>query len=94
VPTATSASQPNAHALALTPHPTSAGTAAALLGVTQFTLGAALAPLVGIHGHTALPMAIVIGFCGLASVLALRKLVPSRLEADSTTAVEALSIAL
>lgn len=42
---------PNAPALALSRHGEAAGTAAALLGATQFGLGALIAPLVGILGN-------------------------------------------
>lgn len=52
---------PNATTLALTGHPRTAGSASALLGVLQFAIGAAAAPLVGIGGaRSALPMAMVI----------------------------------
>jgi DHA1 family bicyclomycin/chloramphenicol resistance-like MFS transporter len=61
---------PNAAALALTDHPHSAGSASALLGLLQFILGALASPLVGIAGaHTALPMASVICFLGLAAFI-------------------------
>jgi len=70
--------QSNAIALALTNHPYGAGSASALLGVSQFAFGAVMAPLVSIGGNdTALPMAIVIATCGIAAVLALKCLVPS-----------------
>jgi DHA1 family bicyclomycin/chloramphenicol resistance-like MFS transporter len=66
----------NAIALALSDHPHVAGTAAALLGVSQFAFGAVVAPLVGIGGsHTALPMAVAVCACAIAAALAL-KLVP------------------
>jgi DHA1 family bicyclomycin/chloramphenicol resistance-like MFS transporter len=69
--------QSNAIALALTDHPEVAGAAAALLGVGQFMLGALMAPLVTVGGSaTALPMAIVIGTCAIATTLALKRLVP------------------
>jgi DHA1 family bicyclomycin/chloramphenicol resistance-like MFS transporter len=62
---------PNASALALARYGRVAGSASALLGVLQFTFGAAAAPLVGISGaRTALPMALVIaglGACSLAT---------------------------
>jgi DHA1 family bicyclomycin/chloramphenicol resistance-like MFS transporter len=52
---------PNATALALQDHPSIAGSASALLGVLQYSIGAATAPLVGAFGvRTALPMSIVI----------------------------------
>lgn len=50
---------PNAPAVALTRHPDAAGTAAALLGAAQFTLGAAVAPLVGVLGNDEFAVAAV-----------------------------------
>lgn len=51
---------PNTPALALTRHGEAAGTAAALLGSTQFVIGGICAPLVGAFGDgSALPMAAV-----------------------------------
>ncbi len=51
---------PNAMALALNDFPSAAGSAAALIGVLQFGIGALVAPLVGIGGnHDAVPMATV-----------------------------------
>ena len=62
---------PNATALALSGHPQTAGSASALLGVLQFTVGAIAAPLVGLGGaHTALPMALVIAALGLSALAA------------------------
>jgi DHA1 family bicyclomycin/chloramphenicol resistance-like MFS transporter len=53
--------QPNATALALINHPRVAGSASALVGVLQFAIGAAVAPLVGLGGtKTAFPMALTI----------------------------------
>jgi DHA1 family bicyclomycin/chloramphenicol resistance-like MFS transporter len=61
---------PNATALALSAHPEAAGSASALLGVVQFTTGAAVAPLVGIAGEaTAVPMALVIAASAAAALL-------------------------
>lgn len=61
---------PNAAALALANHPGSAGSASALLGVLQYVMGAALAPLVGSGGTgTALPMALVIAASALGACL-------------------------
>jgi DHA1 family bicyclomycin/chloramphenicol resistance-like MFS transporter len=61
---------PNATALALADHPHTAGSASALLGVLQFSIGAAVAPLVGIAGTTtALPMALVIAVLGSAALI-------------------------
>jgi DHA1 family bicyclomycin/chloramphenicol resistance-like MFS transporter len=61
---------PNATALALAGHPRVAGSASGLLGVLQFIVGAATAPLVGIAGtHTALPMATMIALLGIGGAL-------------------------
>lgn len=63
---------PNATALALAGDPRTAGSAAALLGLTQFALGAAFAPLAGLGGtETALPLALVTAGLGVASASAL-----------------------
>lgn len=59
---------PNASALALTDYPHVAGSASALLGVLQFLVGAATAPLVGIAGaHSAVPMGVVAATLGLTA---------------------------
>lgn len=64
--------RPNAMALALGPHPERAGSAAGIMGATQFTFGAALLPIAGAGGATAvLPMAIAICATALASPLVL-----------------------
>jgi len=45
-----------------------AGTGAALMGFTQFTLGSVLSPLSGVAGpHTAVPMALTMLACFLLS---------------------------
>ena len=64
---------PNAPAIALNRHGESAGTAAALLGASQFMIGGLVAPLVGVFGNgTPVPMAaIMVGTTGLAAVLLL-----------------------
>jgi DHA1 family bicyclomycin/chloramphenicol resistance-like MFS transporter len=63
---------PNATALALTDHPREAGSASALLGVIQFLVGAAVAPLAGIAGsESAVPMAVLIAALGLGGIGAL-----------------------
>lgn len=60
---------PNATALALAGHPRAAGSASALLGVLQFAVGAAVAPLVGIAGSaSALPMAAAMAALGLSAL--------------------------
>jgi len=67
--------QANALALALTDHPEVAGTAAALLGVSQYAFGAFTAPLVGLGGSdTALPMALVIAACAVGAAVAFESL--------------------
>jgi DHA1 family bicyclomycin/chloramphenicol resistance-like MFS transporter len=67
---------PSGAAIALEGHPSSAGSAAALLGLARYAIGAISAPLVGVAGKgTALPMAIVIVACGLGAAAAFRVLV-------------------
>ncbi|WP_233517714.1 multidrug effflux MFS transporter [Geodermatophilus marinus] len=57
---ATGLALPNAPALALAAHGEAAGAAAALLGAAQFSVGAAISPLVGVLGNDATAMAGVI----------------------------------
>jgi DHA1 family bicyclomycin/chloramphenicol resistance-like MFS transporter len=60
---------PNATASALAHQEGALGSASALLGVGQFGTGAVLAPLVGVAGPAdALPMAILIGVCGVSAL--------------------------
>ncbi len=65
---------PNAPAVALSRHGEAAGTASALLGATQFSLGALIAPLVGVLGNDAVAMATLmtagsaIAFAGLGAL--------------------------
>jgi DHA1 family bicyclomycin/chloramphenicol resistance-like MFS transporter len=60
---------PNATSLALSDTQV-AGSAAALLGVVQFSIGAVAAPLVGLAGSaSAVPMAIAIAAFGIAALL-------------------------
>ena len=60
---------PNATAVSLADQEGALGSASALLGMGQFGTGALIAPLVGVAGsHDALPMAIVIGACGLSAL--------------------------
>jgi DHA1 family bicyclomycin/chloramphenicol resistance-like MFS transporter len=66
---------PNSAALALADHPRTAGSASALLGLTQFATGALAAPLAGVGGSdTALPMAIVMATLPVAGLVCLRVL--------------------
>jgi DHA1 family bicyclomycin/chloramphenicol resistance-like MFS transporter len=68
--------QSNAIAIGLTNYPQIAGSASALLGVSQFSFGAVMAPLVGIAGeNTAVPMAIVILACAVGGLIGLKALV-------------------
>lgn len=61
---------PNAAALALQDHGEHAGSAAALLGFSQFLIGGALAPLAGAGGTgTAVPMGLVMAVLGSLSLL-------------------------
>ncbi|MCC7372571.1 MAG: Bcr/CflA family multidrug efflux MFS transporter [Chloroflexi bacterium] len=63
---------PNATVLALSGSPKTAGAASALLGVLQFSLGAGVAPIVGMGGAaTALPMALLIAVLELCALGAL-----------------------
>jgi len=60
---------PNATALALADHAHQAGSAAALLGLLYYAVGAIVAPLAGVGGtHTAVPMAVVIALLDVAAV--------------------------
>ncbi len=64
---------PNAPAIALNRHGEAAGTAAALLGASQFMIGGAVAPLVGaLDNGTPVPMAaIIVGTTAVAATLML-----------------------
>ncbi|HZC26565.1 MAG TPA: hypothetical protein VE287_06045, partial [Actinopolymorphaceae bacterium] len=65
---------PNSGALALNRHPESAGTAAALVGLTQFVVGAFAGPFIGSIGSgTAVPMAGVMatGALGMITIVTL-----------------------
>lgn len=65
---------PNSTVLALADYPHSAGAASALLGASQFVLGAAAAPLVGLAGRgTAVPMALAISLFGAGAVAAVAR---------------------
>ncbi len=63
---------PNAAALAMAGHPSSAGSASALFGLAGFGFGALIAPLVGIGGvHDATPMAVLMAASAAAGVVVL-----------------------
>jgi DHA1 family bicyclomycin/chloramphenicol resistance-like MFS transporter len=77
---------PNAAALALADHPRTAGSASALLGLAQFSIGAVAAPIAGVAGsHSALPMGIVMAVLPAAGLACLFGLAgsgrPSRVRA-------------
>lgn len=64
-------------ALAMGPHGAVAGSASALMGTLQFTIGAAAGALLGLlQDGTAVPMAAVIAGCGIAGWTARRVLAP------------------
>ncbi|MFJ6216791.1 multidrug effflux MFS transporter [Streptomyces sp. NPDC092296] len=77
---------PTSTALALQDHGSSAGSAAALLGLSQHVFGAAVVPLVGLAGEgTAVPMGIVIAALGVSALTFFATLTRSRgLPADET----------
>ena len=63
---------PNVTALAMAPFDKAAGSASALLGTIQYTLGATAGALVGIfHNGTAVPMTATMAFCGVLGLCAL-----------------------
>jgi DHA1 family bicyclomycin/chloramphenicol resistance-like MFS transporter len=76
---------PSGTAIALEGSASTAGSAAGLLGLAQFSVGAAAAPLVGVAGSTALPMAVVIAVCALAALASYGLLVRPRAGAPVTT---------
>jgi DHA1 family bicyclomycin/chloramphenicol resistance-like MFS transporter len=77
---------PNAMALSLQDFPHLAGSASALLGVAQFGLGAAVAPLVGIRGSSDIfPMALVMAAMGCGA-LCLRLVLASKASRTSALA--------
>ena len=64
---------PNASAGAMAPFPEKAGSASALLGSAQFAIAAVASAAVGIfHNGTAVPMAAVVGTCGLLAFVSYR----------------------
>jgi len=64
---------PNATALAMAPHGAVAGSASALLGTLQFSVGAAAGDNISVFSNgTAVPFAAVIAGCGVGALLALR----------------------
>jgi DHA1 family bicyclomycin/chloramphenicol resistance-like MFS transporter len=85
---------PNAPALALSRHGEAAGTAAALLGAVQFTVGALAAPLVGVLGAGSVAMAAVVAGGTLAANAVLWLVVqPRRLPAADEALEPAVAVA-
>ncbi|WP_099248908.1 multidrug effflux MFS transporter [Mycobacterium sp. shizuoka-1] len=62
---------PNAPAVALSRHHEAAGTAAALLGAAQFTVGAVIAPVVGLMGNDEIALSVVMTAGVAVALLAL-----------------------
>ena len=59
----------------MAPHGAVAGSASALLGTMQFTMGATAGALVGLLGNgTAVPFGAVIAACGLGGLVVLKTL--------------------
>ena len=69
----------NAMACGLSLFPERAGTASALTGTIQFTVGATCGMLVGVlNDGTALPMAAIVALAGISGLLIQRRLAPYR----------------
>ena len=69
---------PSTTALAMAPHGAVAGSASALLGTVQFTMGATSGALVGVLSNgTAVPFGAVIACCGVGGLVVLRTLARS-----------------
>jgi len=62
---------PNAPAVALSRHHEAAGTSAALLGAAQFSMGAVIAPVVGLLGNDEIALAVVMTIGVAVALLAL-----------------------
>ncbi|MDN4161762.1 multidrug effflux MFS transporter [Nocardioides abyssi] len=73
----------NSTALALVPHAADAGSASALLGASQFLLGAAVPPLVSAGGVSGGLMGATMAVAGLCALLALVVVVTPRLTVDA-----------
>ncbi|MDN4174064.1 multidrug effflux MFS transporter [Nocardioides sp. SOB77] len=76
----------NSTALALVPHAADAGSAAALLGASQFLLGAAVPPLVSVGGVSGTLMGATMATAGVSALLALVLVILPRLAADARPA--------
>jgi DHA1 family bicyclomycin/chloramphenicol resistance-like MFS transporter len=77
---------PNGSAIAMMRHGKIAGTASALLGTNQFLIAAVATIFLGFLDNPAVPMAIVIGSCGVASTVLNFLTLGERLETAPQTA--------
>ena len=59
---------PNATTLVLSGRPGIAGSASALLGLLQYSIGAAAVPIVGAFGNKTIPMSVVIALLGISAL--------------------------
>jgi DHA1 family bicyclomycin/chloramphenicol resistance-like MFS transporter len=84
---------PNAPAVALARHGETAGTAAALLGAVQFSVGALVSPLVGVLGNDATAMATLVAGGLVLSLLVLVVVVRPWRIGDPEQAAEAVPAA-
>ncbi len=86
---------PTSFALAMQEHGDSAGAAAALLGLSQYIIGAAVVPLVGLAGKgTAVPMGIVIAVLGVGALFFFTTLTRSKAGAAGAVAAEGTDAAV
>jgi DHA1 family bicyclomycin/chloramphenicol resistance-like MFS transporter len=85
---------PNVTALALAPFATAAGSASALLGTIQYTLGATAGAFVGMfHNGTCLPMILTMAGCAVVGTIAAwRAQRPESLREDALEACEAEAV--
>jgi len=84
---------PNGPALALTRHGRAAGTAAAVLGCTQFGIGAMAAPVVGLVGGGAVGMvAVMVGAAALAVTVLMLVVQPKVLDDRAPARVAAAAV--
>jgi hypothetical protein len=66
----TGLARPNAAALALDRYPDVTGSAAAVLGMIQFALGAVVAPVTGLDRHSVVPLGVTLVVAAVLAVLA------------------------
>lgn len=78
----TGLTRPNSAALALDRHPDTAGSAAAMLGMIQFSLGAIAAPITGLDRHNATLLGVTVLTTAVLAVLAR---IMARRESTETT---------